>query len=321
MKIEIIGRGPITPAQLDEILFGTSTINKKNPLEEAMDKLLDEVRRGEAKTIIFDSLGEISEEIEKDVVGKYSGKTINFDIQSITANHKKNAFTVVWGDGSHTMIHLQPGDIWDDEKALAMCFVKHMFGDKSSFNDIFTEDMPEKLKVIPKEEKKTATISVDTPNGTVVGKINHEVTTVVDRMKEVEKKVDNVEKAVDYLKSGIEKASVVAEAVSNNFSKLVDNITGTPTLTSDPVEEVRKYKVYLYNLYSTDKSLLGEGKTLNELPKFLSAEQKKRICYPSYTRYWSDKTGLYLDYGSHSYYFFVPGLTMKEYSKALNNSN
>jgi hypothetical protein len=90
MKIEIIGRGPMTPAQLDEILFGTSTINRKNPLEEAMNKLTNEMKHCDEK--------------------KYKAP-ICFDIQSITANHKKNAFTVVWGDGSHTMIHLQPGDV------------------------------------------------------------------------------------------------------------------------------------------------------------------------------------------------------------------
>lgn len=130
MKIEIIGHGPITPAQLDEILFDTSIINRKNPLEEAMDKLLNEVKHDDEK--------------------KYKAP-ICFDIQSILANHKKGVFTVVWADGTNTRIHLQPGDTWDDEKALAMCFVKHMMGDKGSFNDIFTEDMPTKIKHIGKE--------------------------------------------------------------------------------------------------------------------------------------------------------------------------
>lgn len=127
MEIKIIGHGPITQAQLDEILFGTSTINRKNPLEEAMDRLISEAKCDDEK--------------------KYKAP-ICFDIQSITANHKKNAFTVVWGDGSHTIIHLQPGDVWDDEKALAMCFVKHMMGDTGSFNDIFTTEMPAKIKHI-----------------------------------------------------------------------------------------------------------------------------------------------------------------------------
>ena len=244
-----------------------------------------------------------------------------YQIQSILANHKKNAFTVVWEDGESTVIHLQEGDEWDDEKALAMCFVKKLFGNKGSFNYIFTETLPSKLKVIPKEEKKTTTISVDTPNGTILGTIDCGVSIVTDRIEEVEKKVDNVEKAMDNLKSGVEKASIAAATASDNFSKLVSALTSTPGSTPDPYEDVAKYKVYLYSIFSTDKTLLTEGKKLVELPKFVSAEQKKRITYPGYVRYWSDKTGLYVDYGSHSYYFHIPGLTMEEYNKALNNSN
>ena len=40
MKIEIVGTGmgPIlTSRELDELFFGTSTVNRKSPLEEAMN--------------------------------------------------------------------------------------------------------------------------------------------------------------------------------------------------------------------------------------------------------------------------------------------
>lgn len=274
--------------------------------------------------LVIDHFDEIFEEMATKIIEKTVDERIGdtaFGIRTILANHKKNAFTVVWEDGESTVIHLQEGDDWDDEKALAMCFVKKLFGNKGSFNYIFTETLPSKLKVIPKEEEKTATISVDTAAGTIFGKINCNVTNAVDRIDEVEKKIDNVEKTVDDLKTDIKKVGIAAETASDSFSKLVGVLSSTPGSTPDPFEDVAKYKVYLYNLYSTDKSLLAEGKKLIELPKFLSAEQKKRIRYPGYTRYWSDKTGLYIDYGSHSYYFFVPGLTMEEYSKALNNSN
>lgn len=69
-------------------------------------------------------------------------------IQTILANHKKRVFTVVWVDGTRTMIMLQDGDTWDTEKALAMCYVKKICGNKGAFNDIFTKVMPEKLKTI-----------------------------------------------------------------------------------------------------------------------------------------------------------------------------
>ena len=274
--------------------------------------------------LVVDHFDEIFEEMATKIIEKTVDERIGdtaFGIRTILANHKKNAFTVVWEDGESTVIHLQEGDEWDDEKALAMCFVKKLFGNKGSFNYIFTETLPSKLKVIPKEEKKTTTISVDTVAGTIFGKIDCGVSTVTNRIDEVEKKVDNVEKTVDDLKVAVKKAGVSAEAASDNFAKLVGALSCTPGSTPDPFEDVAKYKVYLYNLYSTEKGLIAEGKKLIELPKFLSAEQKKRIRYPGYTRYWSDKTGLYLDYGSHSYYFFVPGLTVEEYNKALNYSN
>lgn len=70
----------------------------------------------------------------------------NYSIRQILANHKKNKFTVVWDDGTHTTITLQEGDTWDDEKALAMCFVKKLKGNKGSFNEIFTKELPLKLK-------------------------------------------------------------------------------------------------------------------------------------------------------------------------------
>lgn len=274
--------------------------------------------------LVVDHFDELFEEMATKIIEKAVDERIGdtaFGIRTILANHKKNAFTVVWEDGESTVIHLQEGDEWDDEKALAMCFVKKLFGNKGSFNYIFTETLPSKLKVIPKEEKKTATISVDTSNGTIFGTINCGVSTVTNRIDEVEKKVDNVEKTVDSLKADINKVGAVAETASDNFSKLVSTLAGTSGSTPDPTEDVAKYKVYLYNVFSTDKTLLTEGKKLIELPKFVFAEQKKRITYPGYTRYWSDKTGLYIDYGSHSYYFYIPGLTIGEYSKALNISN
>ena len=71
-----------------------------------------------------------------------------FEIQAILANKKKGVFTVVWMDGTNTMIHIQDGDTWDDEKALAMCFVKKLYENKGKFNDIFTKVMSEKIKYI-----------------------------------------------------------------------------------------------------------------------------------------------------------------------------
>ena len=259
---------------------------------------------------------EMTTKIIEKIVDERIGDNV-FGIRTILANHKKNAFTVVWEDGESTVIHLQEGDEWDDEKALAMCFVKKLFGNKGSFNYIFTETLPSKLKVIPKEEeeKETATISIDTSSGTVVDTFGFGVTTVVDRIDEVEKKVDNIDKKVDNLKSDMKKAGLAAEAASDNFSKLVDNIAGTPK--EETSKEVKKYMVYLCNVFGGQDHLLSECNGIEEVNKFILTEQKRRIHSPGYMRYWEGGGGLFVDYGSHSYYFHIPGLTMAELKKAL----
>lgn len=73
-----------------------------------------------------------------------------FEVRSVLSNRKKNAFTVVWADGTSTVVHCQPGDDWDDEKALAMCFTKKALGNKGNFNDKFNDALDNKMKIIPR---------------------------------------------------------------------------------------------------------------------------------------------------------------------------
>lgn len=292
MKIEIIGRGPITPAQLDEVLFGTSTINRKSPLEEAMDKLIDEVKRGEAKTIVFDSLGDTMEKVEKDAVSKYKSKPICFDIQSITANHKKNAFTVVWGDGSHTMIHLQKGDVWDDEKALAMCFVKHMMGDTGSFNDIFTTEMPEKIKHIGKVEP----VKEDTP----MEDINHEIKNAVDTAKCGE---DSFKKLGEASVTALNKMSEAAETANTTMKKMIDKFLDEPV-------KVQRYDLFLMDPCGDKTEIYHQG-TDEEIHKAMRTYRMNHypILEANKTPYrvWVMKDNLMVDFGAGSY-FMVPGM-------------
>ena len=292
MKIEIIGCGPITPAQLNEILFGTSTINRKSPIEEAMDKLINEARCGETKTIVFDSLGDIAEEIEKGAVGKYNGKSICFDIQSIIANHKKNAFTVVWGDGSHTIIHLQPGDVWDDEKALAMCFIKHMMGDTGSFNDIFTEEMPAKIKHIgkiePVEEKCECS-----------GRREEDIHPCKDCSCHTE-----AEKAAEAsVNAALNKAGKAAEKVSNAMKRMIDELTDEPV-------KIQRYDLFLMDPNGEKIEIYHQG-TDEEIHKAMRAYRMKHypILEANKTPYrvWMIKDNLMVDFGAGSY-FMVPGM-------------
>ena len=300
MKIEIIGRGPITPAQLDEILFGTSTINKKNPLEEAMDKLINEAKRGEAKTIVLDSLGDIMEEIEKDAIGKYSGKPICFDIQSITANHKKNAFTVVWADGSHTIIHLQPGDVWDDEKALTMCFVKHLMGDTGSFNDIFTEEMPAKIK------------HIGTVSGPTVAEHECHCDTPCDNCSchaEAEKTAEASTKAAFNKRSeATKKAAKVATMLNDSLSSMLEKFLSTP---------VPAYDVFVKGSGKSEQIMASAEKDM--IGKCLKAYVQKY--YPTLVdtpwRIWTvgkEYPEMFIDFGA-SEYFVIPYMTCEEWNK------
>ena len=283
MKIEIIGRGPITPAQLDEILFGTSTINKKNPLEEAMDKLMNEVKRGDERKLI--------NEVKRGDEKKYSGAPICFDIQSIMANHKKNAFTVVWADGSHTMIHLQPGDVWDDEKALAMCFVKHLTGDTGSFNDIFTEDMPAKIKHIgkvePVEEKHEC--HCDTPCEDCSCKKEDSFAGVVEDLK---------------------KAGAAANKSMKDVIGLSTEIEGFLKMLAEEPVEIKRYNLLLVEPDGTEKEICYNC-TDGEIHKAMRAYRMKHypILEANRTPYrvWQRDGSLFVDFGAGSY-FKVPGM-------------
>jgi hypothetical protein len=254
MKIEIVGRGPITPAQLDEILFGTSTINRKSPLEEAMDKLINEVKRDDEK--------------------KYKAP-ICFNIQAIFANHKKNAFTVVWGDGSHTIVHLQPGDVWDNEKALAMCFVKHLMGDKGSFNDIFTEEMPAKIKHIGKVEP------VEEP------------------------KKESAEPSLAESLSKMSKAANASLTTTIGLSKEAQNFLNALERT-----EVKRYDLFLIDPCGDKTEIYHQG-TDEEIHKAMRAYRMKHypILEANRTPYrvWMIKDNLMVDFGAGSY-FMVPGM-------------
>lgn len=276
MKIEVIGHGPITPAQLDEIFFGNSTMNRKNPLKEAMEKLINEAKRGDEK--------------------KYKSP-ICFDIQSIMANHKKNAFTVVWGDGSHTIVHLQPGDVWDDEKALAMCFVKHMMGDTGSFNDIFTTEMPAKIKHI----------------GTVSGPATAE------HECHCETPCDNCSchTTLGDVAEDLKRAGVAAAKSAKNAIGLSAEIEGfLKRLAEKPVKEQR-YDLLLVEPDGTEKEICYNC-TDDGIHAAMRAYRMRR--YPTLEanktpyRVWQEDGSLFVDFGASSY-FKVPGMDHDTFAK------
>lgn len=210
-----------------------------------------------------------------------------YQIQSITANHKKNAFTVVWGDGSHTIIHLQKGDVWDDEKALAMCFVKHMMGDTGSFNDIFTEEMPAKIKHIgkvePIEEKHEC--KCDTP------------------CKDCSCHTEAERAAEASVKAAFNGMANAAKEVNVAMKKMIDE------LTSEPVK-VQRYNLFLIDPCGDATEVYHQG-TDDEIHKAMRAYRMKH--YPILEangtpyRVWQKCNSLYVDFGAGSY-FMVPGM-------------
>lgn len=51
------------------------------------------------------------------------------------------ATIVFWKDGTKTVVVRQKGDRYDKEKGLAMAIVKHLYGNKSKYNDIIKKFM------------------------------------------------------------------------------------------------------------------------------------------------------------------------------------
>lgn len=286
----------------------TDTFAKIDKMFDEMFKpAIENMKSDSHKVIVIDSLPELYRFLEKDAarsceqkqvcedgkVGKYKSTPICLEIQSILANHEKNAFTVIWEDGTHTMIHLQPGDTWDNEKALAMCYVKHLFGDKSDFNDIFTEELPSKLKEISKKEEPA---KADEPKEASAG---------------IKKLEDVCMKAGIDLKRAGEAANSSAKAtvtLNDSLTSMLEKFLST----SAPV-----YNVYLRR--GNEDILIAAAANKSVISSYLKMHVQKN--YPTLVgtpwRVWNaDKKNpeMYIDFGA-SDYFVIPGMTCEEWNK------
>ena len=205
---------------------------------------------------------------------------VHYEIQSILANKAKGVFTVVWTDGTHTKITIQPGDTWDDEKALAMCFVKKLMGNKGNFNDIFTQELPAKLKTI------------DAPAPTK----EECVKTPADSNKEkMEKRLKDAAKA-----------TIQASESLNKLTKAIADVCNTK-------KELKSGK-YTVNLIKTNGDVSYECLVTDdakEVHKYIADWAKNANC-PFY-RSWTQNGGIWVDYGSHSHYLEIKGLTMDQW--------
>lgn len=58
-------------------------------------------------------------------------------------NKEKGITVALWKDGTKTIIKCQPGETFDAEKGIAMCFVKRAFKNRGCYNDWLREVLKE----------------------------------------------------------------------------------------------------------------------------------------------------------------------------------
>ena len=220
-----------------------------------------------------------------------------FAIRSVLSNRRKNAFTVVWEDGTTTVVHCQPGDEWDDEKALAMCFTKKALGNKGNFNDKFNDALDNKMKVI-KSEKEIVSEEDGIWRETLRSPINGQIT--IDSLDKVE-----VESKFDTISNTVKEVGKAANEASRKVDEMAKKI-------AELSKDEKTYEVYRYNLFTDEKELVFNG-TLDAIRSYIKSYAIKHIRSFLLFRTWNADGGMYMDYGDYSHYFFIPGITNSEY--------
>ena len=98
-------------------------------------------------------------ELEEELARK-KREDINHFIAKIDKVYFGKGTTVIkWKDGTSTKVKCQDGEKFDKEKGVAMCIIKHMFGDIGYYNEIFKslnldEDMVETKPEVKKTKSK-----------------------------------------------------------------------------------------------------------------------------------------------------------------------
>ena len=252
----------------------------------SIERLLDDMLGSPIKTHI--SVNSISTRNEP---APATNKSVSpFEIQSVLSNRKKNAFTVVWADGTHTTVHCQSGDEWDDEKALAMCFTKKALGNKGNFNDKFNDALDNKMKVIPAEPAPKKACACDD--------------TCIECKCEKEKVYEMAE--------AIEKMKKSANIATSSFTDMIDELVGENSKKDEPANT---YKVYIKiggkpHFDSTKYSIESLRERVHEIAEGLYGRK------PYYYRTWIGDNGrMQIDFGHYTQFIEVEGITPSEYAK------
>ena len=212
-----------------------------------------------------------------------------FEIQSVLSNRKKNAFTVVWADGTHTTVHCQSGDEWDDEKALAMCFTKKALGNKGNFNDKFNDALDNKMKTIPAEPIPEKACDCD---GTCV------------ECKCEREKVSEMTKAVEKMKQS-------ANIATSSFKEMIEELVGESKKEPEPANI---YKIYIRvggksHFDSNKYSIESLRERVHEIAEELYGKK------PYYYRTWMNGDRMMIDFGHYTQFIEIEGITPSEYAK------
>ena len=252
--------------------------------EDYMQKWLDGM---------FGAIGATYKPVKLVFEGEKQLKVNPFEIQSVLSNRKKNAFTVVWADGTHTTVHCQSGDEWDDEKALAMCFTKKALGNKGNFNDKFNDALDNKMKVIRAEPAPVKACDCDGTCETC----------------ECEKSTN----AFGINKQTVTELSEAANKASNSLKEMIDTLTGECEKTQP--EPAHTYKVYIRisgeSLFDSNHYSL---ETLRKRVHEIAEEYYGRK--PYYYRTWIGDNGrMIMDFGHYTKFIEVEGITPSEYAK------
>lgn len=62
---------------------------------------------------------------------------VDFKIKKVIFNNP--ATIVIWKDGTKTVVKCGKDDVYDEEKGLALCFMKKALGNKGNFNNTIKE--------------------------------------------------------------------------------------------------------------------------------------------------------------------------------------
>ena len=60
-------------------------------------------------------------------------------IKNVCFNYNKKVTTIVWADGTNTMVTCNSEDEFDEEKAILACYVKRFFENRGYYNDIIND--------------------------------------------------------------------------------------------------------------------------------------------------------------------------------------